>query len=109
MPPLGSWVLKLSNKALVESPRYVHFSHGPEGSFKVRDFIGRILQQQQGAKRVSERGFVTTKICALTCQEVWEDASRRIPATEENGLYKNVKLFDWWLRKLTEMTDNVQA
>ena len=99
----GSYVLWLG-PPLVSSPRFVHFSWGGRAgpqSFKVRDYIGRKLQQHRGATPQPEDQF-QIGVCSLSRDEVWAAACVHIPA--RGDLFHNVQDFPWWENTLTAMT-----
>jgi hypothetical protein len=108
-PPIpgerGSYVLWLL-PALVPTPRFVHFSWGESSepmSFKIRDFIDKVMQHHPGGEPRKEGGFNITE-CPLDRDGVWRSATMWIPAQQD--LLHPVSDFDWWEAMLREMTAN---
>ncbi len=82
----GRYLLWLEPPMVTGDPHWVHFSWREE-SFCIRDFInGRERRQDP----------------TLNATQVWRNAKRRIPCKGE--LYKPVEDFDFWKRKLEELS-----
>ena len=104
----AGYVIWLDPKSgLVDGPRFVHFSYGPESdSFMLRDYIARRIQYRSTGTRNLEPGFLQIAPCREDLHGVWNLARRWIKANREHGLFVAVDKFNDWREKLTDMTNN---
>ena len=86
----GRYLLWLESPLISGDPHWVHFSWMEE-SFCIRDFL-------RGMERRQDHGVNAT--------QVWQSAKGRIPCKGE--LYKPVQDFEFWKRKLEDLTKTDQ-
>jgi hypothetical protein len=84
----GRYLLWLDPPHVQGEGHWVHFSW-MEGSFCIRDFIKQCERRQEPG---------------LTSTNIWAAASDRIPCKGE--LYVPVENFEFWVKKLNELTEN---